>query len=145
MMLRHMGWTEAADLIVKGMEGAINAKTVTYDFERLMEGAPKLPQNSSPKLIKDHTAFYQQRSTLCRGHHCICQSFSLFCGPIVSECLFLAHDTIALKETSVHGKSVLFLLPEVRPLLSRAFLNVEVSVLADTWSPRLACEVLWRK
>ena len=34
-----MGWTEAADLIVKGMEGAINAKTVTYDFERLMEGA----------------------------------------------------------------------------------------------------------
>ena len=32
MMLRHMGWTEAADLIVKGMEGAINAKTVTYDF-----------------------------------------------------------------------------------------------------------------
>ncbi|HBD5008058.1 TPA: isocitrate dehydrogenase [Escherichia coli] len=38
-MLRHMGWTEAAGLIVKGMEGAINAKTVTYDFERLMEGA----------------------------------------------------------------------------------------------------------
>ncbi|MCE1915029.1 NADP-dependent isocitrate dehydrogenase, partial [Enterobacter hormaechei] len=37
MMLRHMGWTEAADLIVKGMEGAIAAKTVTYDFERLME------------------------------------------------------------------------------------------------------------
>ena len=42
MMLRHMGWTEAADLIVKGMEGAINAKTVTYDFERLMEGAKLL-------------------------------------------------------------------------------------------------------
>jgi len=39
MMLRHMGWSEAADLIVKGMSGAINAKTVTYDFERLMEGA----------------------------------------------------------------------------------------------------------
>ena len=39
MMLRHMGWTEAADLIVKGMEEAIKAKTVTYDFERLMEGA----------------------------------------------------------------------------------------------------------
>ena len=37
-----MGWTEAADLIVKGMEGAINAKTVTYDFERLMEGAKLL-------------------------------------------------------------------------------------------------------
>ena len=41
-MLRHMGWTEAAGLIVKGMEGAINAKTVTYDFERLMEGAKLL-------------------------------------------------------------------------------------------------------
>ncbi|EEV5876988.1 isocitrate dehydrogenase [Escherichia coli] len=41
-MLRHMGWTEAADLIVKGMEGAINTKTVTYDFERLMEGAKLL-------------------------------------------------------------------------------------------------------
>ncbi len=39
MMLRHMGWNESADLIVKGMAGAIAAKTVTYDFERLMEGA----------------------------------------------------------------------------------------------------------
>ncbi len=37
MMLRHMGWIEAADLIVKGMEAAISAKTVTYDFERLMD------------------------------------------------------------------------------------------------------------
>jgi isocitrate dehydrogenase len=42
MMLRHMGWTEAADLIIKGVEGAIAAKTVTYDLERLMEGATKL-------------------------------------------------------------------------------------------------------
>ena len=39
MMLRHMGWVEAADLIIKGMEAAIRNKTVTYDFERLMEGA----------------------------------------------------------------------------------------------------------
>ncbi|MBU3055876.1 NADP-dependent isocitrate dehydrogenase [Pseudomonas indica] len=39
MMLRHMGWGEAADLIIKGMNGAIGAKTVTYDFERLMDGA----------------------------------------------------------------------------------------------------------
>ncbi|MEM6295334.1 MAG: NADP-dependent isocitrate dehydrogenase [Myxococcota bacterium] len=39
MMLRFMGWTEAADLIIKGMDGAIGAKTVTYDFERLMDGA----------------------------------------------------------------------------------------------------------
>ena len=42
MMLRHMGWTEAADLIIKGMQGAIQAKTVTYDFERLMDGAQLL-------------------------------------------------------------------------------------------------------
>jgi isocitrate dehydrogenase len=39
MMLRYMGWTEAADLVIKGMDGAIAAKTVTYDFHRLMEGA----------------------------------------------------------------------------------------------------------
>ena len=42
MMLRYMGWDEAADLIVKGMEGAISAKTVTYDFERLMDGVTLL-------------------------------------------------------------------------------------------------------
>jgi len=39
MMLRHLGWTEAADLIIKGTEGAIEAKTVTYDFARAMDGA----------------------------------------------------------------------------------------------------------
>jgi len=42
MMLRHLGWTEAADLIIKGVEGAIMAKTVTYDLERLMAGATKV-------------------------------------------------------------------------------------------------------
>ncbi|WP_461515735.1 NADP-dependent isocitrate dehydrogenase [Porticoccus sp.] len=42
MMLRHLGWGEAADLIIKGMEGAISEKTVTYDFERLMDGAKLL-------------------------------------------------------------------------------------------------------
>ncbi len=42
MMLRHLGWGEAADLVVKGMEGAISEKTVTYDFERLMAGAKLL-------------------------------------------------------------------------------------------------------
>ena len=42
MMLRHMGWGEAANLIVKGMEEAISAKTVTYDFERLMDDATLL-------------------------------------------------------------------------------------------------------
>jgi isocitrate dehydrogenase len=42
MMLRHLGWTEAADLVVKGMNGAIAAKQVTYDFARLMTGATEL-------------------------------------------------------------------------------------------------------
>jgi isocitrate dehydrogenase len=42
MMLRYIGWTEAADLIVKGMEGAVAAKTVTYDFARLMDGAKEI-------------------------------------------------------------------------------------------------------
>ncbi|MDO8892897.1 MAG: NADP-dependent isocitrate dehydrogenase [Sulfurimicrobium sp.] len=43
MMLRHMGWVEAADLIIKGMDGAIAGKKVTYDFARLMEGATQVP------------------------------------------------------------------------------------------------------
>jgi isocitrate dehydrogenase len=42
MMLRHMGWDEAADLVVKGMDGAISKKTVTYDFARLMQGATEV-------------------------------------------------------------------------------------------------------
>jgi isocitrate dehydrogenase len=42
MMLRYMGWTEAADLVVKGMDGAIGARTVTYDFARQMEGAKEV-------------------------------------------------------------------------------------------------------
>jgi isocitrate dehydrogenase len=42
MMLRYMGWIEAADLIIKGMDGAIGAKKVTYDFARLMEGATEV-------------------------------------------------------------------------------------------------------
>ncbi|MBS3916933.1 MAG: NADP-dependent isocitrate dehydrogenase, partial [Sulfuritalea sp.] len=42
MMLRHMGWKEAADLIIRSMEDAIADKTVTYDFARLMEGAKEV-------------------------------------------------------------------------------------------------------
>ena len=42
MMLRHLGWTEAADLILKGLNGAIGSKKVTYDFARLMEGATEI-------------------------------------------------------------------------------------------------------
>ena len=54
MMLRHMGWNEAADLIVKGMEGAISAKTVTYDFERLMEDAKLLSCSEFGEAIIKH-------------------------------------------------------------------------------------------
>jgi isocitrate dehydrogenase len=54
MMLRHMGWTEAADLIVKGMEGAISAQTVTYDFERLMDGATLLKCSEFGSAIIAH-------------------------------------------------------------------------------------------
>ena len=42
MMLRYMGWTEAADLVIQGVSGAIKSKTVTYDFHRLMDGATLL-------------------------------------------------------------------------------------------------------
>ncbi|MER1732865.1 isocitrate dehydrogenase [Proteus mirabilis] len=54
IMLRHMGWTEAADLIIKGMEGAIEAKTVTYDFERLMDGAKLLKYSEFGDAIIKH-------------------------------------------------------------------------------------------
>jgi isocitrate dehydrogenase len=54
MMLRHMGWGDAADLIVTGMEGAISAKTVTYDFERLMDDAELLSCSAFGDAIISH-------------------------------------------------------------------------------------------
>ena len=54
MMFRHLGWTEAADLIVKGMDGAISARTVTYDFERLMDGATLLKCSEFGHAIVRH-------------------------------------------------------------------------------------------
>jgi isocitrate dehydrogenase len=54
MMLRHMGWTEAADLIVKGMGGAISSKTVTYDFERLMDDATLLSCSDFGNAVVSH-------------------------------------------------------------------------------------------
>ena len=54
MMLRHMGWKESADLIVKGVEGAISSKKVTYDFERLMEGATLLSCSEFGRAIVSH-------------------------------------------------------------------------------------------
>jgi isocitrate dehydrogenase len=54
MMLRHMGWVEAADLVVKGMEGAIASKKVTYDFARLMDGATQVSCSAFGQGIIDH-------------------------------------------------------------------------------------------
>ena len=54
MMLRHMGWTEAADLIISGMEGAISKGTVTYDFERLMDNAQLLTCSQFGEAIISH-------------------------------------------------------------------------------------------
>lgn len=54
MMLRYMGWTEAADLVLKGINGAIAAKTVTYDFHRLMEGATKLSTSEFGDAVIAH-------------------------------------------------------------------------------------------
>jgi isocitrate dehydrogenase len=54
MLLRHLGWTEAADLVIAGIEGAISAKTVTYDLERLMEGATKLSCSGFGQAVIDN-------------------------------------------------------------------------------------------
>ena len=54
MMLRHMGWLEAADLIIKGINGAIGAKTVTYDFARLMSGATEVKCSAFGDAIIKH-------------------------------------------------------------------------------------------
>ncbi|MEO7623060.1 MAG: NADP-dependent isocitrate dehydrogenase [Gallionella sp.] len=54
MMLRHLDWLEAADLIIKGMNGAIGAKTVTYDFARLMEGATEVKCSAFGDAIIKH-------------------------------------------------------------------------------------------
>ena len=54
MMLRHMGWIEAADLIIKGMDGAIGSKKVTYDFARMMDGATELKCSEFADNIISH-------------------------------------------------------------------------------------------
>jgi len=54
MMFRYLGWHEAADLIVKGMEGAIADETVTYDFHRLMDGATKLKTSEFGTAVIQH-------------------------------------------------------------------------------------------
>ncbi|MBW8778786.1 MAG: NADP-dependent isocitrate dehydrogenase, partial [Burkholderiales bacterium] len=54
MMLRHMGWTEAADLIIASMERAILSKKVTYDFARLMDGATQVSCSGFGNVMIEH-------------------------------------------------------------------------------------------
>ena len=54
MMLRYMGWTEAADRIITGMDGAIGARKVTYDFARLMDGATEVSTTRFGDAIIEH-------------------------------------------------------------------------------------------
>ena len=54
MMLRHLGWGEAADLVVKGMDAAISARRVTYDFARLMEGATEVRTSEFADAVIEH-------------------------------------------------------------------------------------------
>jgi isocitrate dehydrogenase len=54
MMLRYMKWDEAADLIIRGMEGAIAAKTVTYDFARMMPGAHEVKCSEFGEAVVKH-------------------------------------------------------------------------------------------
>ena len=54
MMLRHMGWTEAADLIISSMERSIQSKKVTYDFARLMDGATQVSCSGFGQVMIDH-------------------------------------------------------------------------------------------
>jgi isocitrate dehydrogenase len=54
MMLRYLGWGEAADLIIRGLNGAIGSRRVTYDFARLMDGATKIPCSAFGDNIIEH-------------------------------------------------------------------------------------------
>jgi len=54
MMLRYLGWLEAADLVMKGVDGAIQAKTVTYDFARLMDNAKEVSCSGFGEAVIAH-------------------------------------------------------------------------------------------
>jgi len=67
MMLRHLGWFEAADLILKGMNGAIQARTVTYDFARLMKGAKQVRCSAFGDAMIQHMGGKSTARTKGRG------------------------------------------------------------------------------
>ncbi|TLS67973.1 NADP-dependent isocitrate dehydrogenase [Mariprofundus erugo] len=62
MMLRYMGWSEAADLVIRGINGAISAKTVTYDFHRLMDGATRLSTSEFSEAVIAHMDHQEQEA-----------------------------------------------------------------------------------
>jgi isocitrate dehydrogenase len=66
MMLRHMGWFEAADLILRGTEGAIKARTVTYDFARLMKGAKQVSCSAFGEAMIRHMASASKKGKKAR-------------------------------------------------------------------------------
>ena len=68
MMLRYMGWNEAADLVLKGMDGAIAARTVTYDFARQMEGATEVTCSGFGDAIIKHMGKWDDEGPRPRRH-----------------------------------------------------------------------------
>lgn len=64
MMLKHMGWLEAADLVVRGIEGAIAAKTVTYDFARLMDNAVEVSTSGFGRAIIEHMQVFEDTKSM---------------------------------------------------------------------------------
>ena len=65
MMFRYLGWTEAADLILKGLNGAIGSKRVTYDFARQMEGATEIKCSAVRRQHhRAHVGIYDLRYTI---------------------------------------------------------------------------------
>ena len=66
MMLRYLGWMEAADLVIKGLERAINAKVVTYDFARLMSGATKVSTTGFADRLVENLESRQERAIKSR-------------------------------------------------------------------------------
>ena len=86
LMLRHMGWNEAAELILKGMDGAIGSKRVTYDFHRQMEGATKLKCSEFATEVGVQPGGGSGAGGLCRWVPRVCDHPVLFSHPLPGHC-----------------------------------------------------------
>ena len=85
MMFRYMGWDEAADLIIKGMDGAISAKTVTYDFARLMEGAKEVKCSEFGDAVIEPYAVTRFHDSLPSSSRSCASSASVAASPSPAE------------------------------------------------------------